>query len=347
MVALCRFFVLSLVLALHPLPAYAQTAYATASDVVYSPLNSDQYMQAWNVIVRAPQINIFLSFTISNFGPGSHNNGVAVIVSGHDENFVETGEYDSNSLQAVPGKFGFTMNYMSSLKLEGGAYVARVYLPDCDIRIRIRPLRPGLRLSEGKIPVKDDRFVRADIPVTAGRAEAVVIRGGKSRSYTGEGGVEHILTDVSPHSYAKRFLLLRSFGTGDGLFIGGFIANDDYRDDLRLMETMNGKIVATGHLETAREFGTSLEPLRDASLPSELDLTFATPGGQCSASISLTNFTGGIDLLGNISPLLRWVLHVFFTKPYIVHYDSDVTLTCPSGSRVYHAIPITYYLLND
>jgi hypothetical protein len=313
------------------LPLGAQNGdYTVPNDFAFQPQKREQYFQAWNINFRSEEMRIFLTFAIGNFGPGDLNNGIALVISGRDANFRATGEYDDNSLKANPGENVFIINNVSKLSLNEQGFTARAELNGYRIRIRIPAPGKGIRLSPGKIPLFKGKFVKADLPVTDARAEAELEFNGKKYTYSGFAGIDHVLTDVSPHYYSRRFILIRSNSPADGVYAGGYIASPDNKggDYVRLF-IMNGERIRTsGVLLKAVESESKLNPLPGAFVSDRTNLQFKTDTGECTLEATAKHFLGGIDLLWDVTPLLRWVLHFFFAKPFNIHYDGVVHLKC-------------------
>jgi len=85
---------------------FAQVAPTSVSDYAFQPANDEGYIQAWNVEFRGQGAFLYVTFVISNTGPGTWNNGVSVLALKDGKNRVWTAEYSIRSLKATPGQFG-------------------------------------------------------------------------------------------------------------------------------------------------------------------------------------------------------------------------------------------------
>lgn len=324
-------------------------------DFVYQPIpESEGYMQAWNVNFRGNGYYIYLTYLVSNMGPGSYNNGVSVLVFNKGQSRVWTAEYSERSLTAAPGQFGIKSG-RSQLSFENGKYIARVVMDDLRINLQLTPLAPGVRLSGGRIPVAEDqrKFIRADIPVSSAAVTGLIAFDNISDTLNGVGGLEYLMTNESPHTYAKRFSLIRSYTADQGIFVGGFYGTPNFPGSMLIRAAVmkNGRIFKTARVSRIQTIEPLIDPL-SGYLLARKTVFFLDGDGDCSILEERLYSTGGFYIISHISTLLRWVIRVLFAKPYIVHYGSRLTYSCESGLTkespvIFNDAQSSHYLINE
>ena len=193
-------------------------------DIAYQPfLKKDGYVQAWNINFHGNGYSIFLTYLISNMGPGRLNNGLSMVIRQGKKTRVGTAEFAERSLKARRGRLDVKMGSHNSLVYRKGAYHIGAKVNETSLKLTLRPGGPGLRLSGGPIRVGGARgdFIRADVPVVAGWARGVLTIDGKRIALSGAAGMEHILANRSPHKYANRFTLVRTVRGNKAVLLGG------------------------------------------------------------------------------------------------------------------------------
>lgn len=332
------------------LPLQAQVAPTTVSDYAFQPAPDEGYIQAWNVEFRGGGAFFYVTFVISNTGPGTWNNGVSILALKDGKNRVWTAEYSIRSLKAVEGQFGHKSGLSSIGYNEKGALVVHAVVPgggnsppeSISLDLTLEPVTPGVRISGGMLQPAPGSLLRADIPVTAARATAVVKIGGKEETISGVGGMETIYSNHSPHGYAKRFLLVRTFTADKGLFLGGYFGTDENQFLLRYAVMKGGKITAGGAVKKVEIAVTETDPYSGYNIPKSVRYIL---DNDCQITEERAFFTGGFDVLGSVSAVLRWVLRVFFARPYVMHYSANLLYTC-GAERIPAEAQASYYLIN-
>ncbi len=181
-------------------PLFAQVAPTTVSDYAFQPSADEGYIQAWNAEFRGQGTYLYVTFVISNTGPGTWNNGVSILALKDGKNRVWTAEYSVRSLKATPGQFGHKSGLSQIGYNEKGHLVVHAVVPgggasppeSMSIDLVIEPASPGVRISGGPLQPVPGSFLRADIPVTSGRATAVVKIGGEEFKLSGGESIEQM-----------------------------------------------------------------------------------------------------------------------------------------------------------
>lgn len=331
-------------------PIFAQVTPTTVSDYAFQPADDEGYIQAWNAEFRSQGTFLYVTFVISNTGPGTWNNGVSVLALKDGKNRVWTAEYSIRSLQATAGQFGHKSGLSQIGYNEKGHLVVHAVVPgggpsppeEISINMVIEPASPGVRISGGPLQPVPGSFLRADIPVTSGRATAVVKIGGKEERLTGVGGLEAIHSNHSPHTYAKRFLLIRTFTADKGMFLGGYFGRNEGEFLLRYAIMNKGKIVASGPVKRVDIAVTEKDGFSGYVIPKSVRYIL---DNDCQIMEERAFFTGGFDVLNSISAVLRWILRVFFARPYVMHYSANMLYTCGS-EKIATEAQSSYYLVN-
>jgi hypothetical protein len=331
-------------------PLAAQVTHTTVSDYAFQPAADEGYIQAWNAEFRGQGAYLYVTFVISNTGPGTWNNGVSILALKDGKNRVWTAEYSIRSLKATPGQFGHKSGLSQIGYNEKGHLVVHAVVPGggasppeaMSLDLVIEPATPGVRISGGPLQPVPGSFLRADIPVASGRATAVVKIGGKEETLQGVGGLEAIHSNHSPHSYAKRFLLIRTFTADKGIFVGGYFGRNENEFLLRYAIMEKGKITASGPVKRVETAVSEKDGFSGYVIPKSVRYVL---DNDCQITENRAFFTGGFDVLNSVSAVLRWILRVFFARPYVMHYSANLLYTCGVQSIPAEA-QASYYLIN-
>ncbi|MBE7440000.1 MAG: hypothetical protein HS115_16225 [Spirochaetales bacterium] len=335
------------------LPHYLPSSPALRSleaDFAYQPRKEEAYLQAWNVTFRRGADGIFLTFLVSNFGPGDLNHGVSLLLVQNGKSIVHTAEYAKATLQATPGKFGHK-SHIQRLWKEGSEIKSYVNINNVEIEMSLLPQSGGVRLSGGPVQLGGGSFFRADVPVMAAKGKARLKVNGKMEEWSGEGGMEYIAANKSAHSFARRFTVIRTFSAGEGLFVGGLMGTGGFPDLYRAGFMEKGQLTGFAEVAELKVLRSEQNTFSGYTLPSVFE--FSLRNQPCKIEIQRKGFIGGYYVLGNVSKLLRWVLSVFFAKPFILQFSGEGRLVC-SGKTTLPAgfvgkkipVQISFYPIN-
>ena len=324
-------------LALQPQAASGTEAWQSSPrDLAFQPLKSRPgYTQAWNISFRGSGHHVILTYIVSNIGPGDLNNGAALFVTDGSRSRALTVEMAATDLKAAPGELQMSFGKASSLRLERGLYIAEAQIEDTSVRLELRPAGPGVRFSGGQFPVRGDSgaFIQVDVPVMYASATGTLTVAGTKVPLRGLAGIEHILTNESPDGYAKQFELTRTFSYAQGIAVGGVHGSNKQPDEFRAALTLGNRVAFLRQVERREIQGDSRDSLSGYRFPTVVVYHLKGPG-QCSVTVQRHGFIGGFDVLRKVSALLRWVLRTFFAKPYILHYNSTVSLRCTEPDTI-------------
>ena len=319
----------------HPVPLKAgDVTYCRLSDYTYYPITGrDGYLQAWNVSFQGSGYSIFVTYLISNIGPGSLNSGVSVLINRKGKSRVGTAEFSVKSLKGQRGRLNFKFGDKNKLAYTRGTYEIKAGINDTYIDLKLRPAGPGVRISGGRVRVNSNPgdFLRADIPVIRGYVRGTLTINGKKIPLKGVGGVEHILSNISPHKYARGFRLTRTLYGKKGLVIGRLRGTSSFpgKNKITVAYLENNRILKGGVVKGFRNFNVKRNGFSGYTLPYKTVYYLEGNGSNtCRVVEEQKSFLGGFYVLSNISVFLRGVLRLFFAKPYILHFRSKVTLHC-------------------
>lgn len=342
-------------------------SYSQRSDFAFRPLlDRDGYTQAYSVNFRGDGFRIYTVFLVSNIGPKSLNNGVAVLIHRDGESAVFTSEQDYRTLKARPGELDLRSG-PHRLRLTGGgppfstASRLRLSVESSKFRLSLElsGLQRGVRLSGGPVAVSDDRedFVRADVPIAFAQARGKMFFRGTEYELNGVGGMDSIYTNLSPHKYAQRFTLSRSYERKKGFFLGVIEGNSGFPGgyQARFAWLEGGQVRSCGRVDDIKVLASVRDPLSGYRLPTRTVYRARTESGRdCRILETFERPAGGYSVLESISSFLRWILRVFFARPYIVHYDTSIVFACrPAPDQVYveearfSSVQKSHYLINE
>lgn len=345
----------ALCLAVAPQRLSADPLASRPGDFVFRPLKNEGYMQAWNFNFRGQGYYVYITYIVSNFGPGDLNNGISMLVYHGGKSIVRTAEYTDESLKATPGQFGLRTG-ASWLRYENGQYQAYAQRKDVRVRVDLKPSGGGVRLSGGPVQVGGGSFIRSDVPVGYGRVTGGLRIGDKRIKIDGVGGMEYLYANSSPHSYAKRFVLLRTMDPTRGLFLGGFDGTKKFPGGklYRLALTEGGSIALSGKIDRIEDVRVEQNKFSGYKIPIETRY-YLENDATCNVHVTRRAFAGGYHVLGHISSLLRWVVKVLFAKPYIMQYVSKAKVECSGAGasplKKYdgreYGLQGSYYMINE
>ncbi len=323
-------------------------------DVAYRPVaGREGYVQAWNVNVRSGARRIYLTYVVSNLGPGDLNSGVVVLL--YDETTGQsrshTAEFAEEDLEGRPGVFGHASGYNYIYPVPEGLRVFVKMPGKVELDLVFSDLRPGVAISGGpfRCTRNDGDFFRADIPVAHANVRGTLqVNGETSRDIRGTGGLEYLRTNCSPDVYARSFSLMRTYEDRNGLYAGLMDPAPGARpgggfDRYAWME--RGRVRRSGLIVAVETSESRRAPISGYDVPMLREMR--TQDG-CTIEERKLQFAGGYSVLANVSRILRWFLHAFFAKPYVLHYDARIILRCPDGvTAEFPNGQSTHYFLNE
>lgn len=320
-----------------------------AQDFKTQHFPDEGYLQAWNFTFRNEKYNLFATFLVSNFGPGSHNNGISLLLKPKDQPvFYSTREFDSDEYEFKKGQF-YQRSGENWMEYKNGIYSFYMNYGDWEIKLDYKPRRGSVPISKGRFPLKEEgKFVQADIPFSYSQVTGTIRYKEITEEIKGVGGLEHILSNEPVYQYSKKWELVRSI-TKDGyrIFTGGFIGTPDFPGGFfRRVAVLDnsGHLVLEGTVEQAEVLDWEKEPTSGYTIPKTEVLYFNE--GKCSLLVKRTRSIATMSALENISSFLRFFIQLFFAKPYQIHWYADLKLDCPIWSgeaKGYHS----NYLINE
>ncbi|WP_061224381.1 hypothetical protein [Leptospira weilii] len=320
----------------------------------FQPYAQEGYFQAWNYSYQDGKIFIYATFLVSNLGPGTKNCGVSLVIHtlGEGTQFI-TKEFSSKDLIAEKGEFDLKIeNNRMSLNPEGIEIQQEIENIKLFLSFK-SDLKQGISLSGGKHTVEEPhKFVQADIAYSFQSAWGYLIQDGKKRELLGTGGLEHLLTNYEVYKYSRRWELFRSInGKEFRFYIGGFLGNDSFPGGyFKTAALLNseGKTIFFGKVGKFEVLETEKEPFSGYDLPLREKIYFEDG---CSAELVRKQSVGSINVLSNISSVLRFFIRLFFAKPYQIYSLADLNLQCPGKNlppdsfETFNGI-LSYYLIN-
>ncbi len=291
----------------------------------YSPIEVDEYVQIWNLNFKGEGYAIQFMFMVSNVGPGDWNNGSALIihnVASGSQSYTQ--EHTDESLQAEVGKFGIR-SATNELRIVNGEIQAYGEFSDTKIQLHVRPDHPGTFLHHWTLQEKD--FFRVGVPIAHGNATVTLQQNNTAKKIKGHVVMDTILTNVLPHHYAKRLILLRG---PDPVLLIGFQGQDGkYQMRLFVQKREVGSTPGSGQwyeeaVSRVEEVNMEEDPFSGYQVPEALMVQSA----ECSYLVQRKVFLGGMYVFGSVSRFFAWILHFFFAKPFILNYQGQLIADC-------------------
>jgi hypothetical protein len=308
------------------------------------------YLQAWNFSLQNENYKVFCTFLVSNFGPGSKNNGISVLVKRKDQPvFYSTQELDEKDFAMKPGQF-FQQSGENWMDYKDGKYSIHMVYPDWIFDLDFAPTqKAGVAISGGKLMLAEEgRFIQADIPVSFAKVSGYIFYKGVPEAIDGVGGMEHLLTNYEVHKFSKKWEIVRTIAPdGTRILTGGFMGTDKIPGGFfRKVAVLSkkGDLLLEGTVSKSEITEEELEPTSNYVLPKKERLYFGEENN-CYLDIYRKQTIAAISALENISGVLRFFIQLFFAKPYQIHADVEMEVSCPIWSgkgKGFHS----YYLIN-
>ena len=344
---------LFLLLADSPLESGPAT-YTNRANIAYRPiLNREGYVQAWNINFLNKEYSVFCTFLISNMGPGSLNNGYTILYRRKGKNTVLTSEFSRRSLKAKIGRLDMILGYKNILRRNSkGHFYVKIDNKKFFMELKLKPYGRGISMTGGPMSTSKTKktFIRSDIPVVSAHAEGFLIIKGKKIPLRGVGGVEHLRSNSSPHSFAKRFTVTRTFTARQSLLMGSLNGTKNFpgKSYGRVVYMKGGRILKNARIIKSKVIKSQRNSFSGYRIPIKTEHSLEGPG-LCKLTEVRRSSLGGYYVLGNISAVLRWVLRVLYAKPYILHYRNRLTLSCKGDEGTEKKMwgMTSHYLIND
>ena len=325
--------------------------HVTLSDIVYQPHSEEGYLQGWNFFFRNSEFNIIATYLVSNLGPNDLNNGVSIAIESKKTGSIFiTKEFGRKDL-SVDNGINLKM-YNNTLKYENGVYEVSQFYDNMKLFLKFESDNLGATLSGGKHFVKgQEKFVRADIPFSFVRTTGYIDYKGEIIELEGVGGLEHLITNYEVYKYSSKWEILRAVNKeGMKLYTGGFHgikkSNEDFFRTL-VIQNQRGEVLLSGMITKTEIISDELDKFSGYILPVKEKIYVGDNG--CFVQSDRLYSVGKINILSNISAVLRFFIKLFFANPYQVNYSTRLTVNCPDLFKLmptdFNGIH-SYYLIN-
>ena len=325
--------------------------HVTLADIVYQPHSEEGYLQGWNFFFRNSEFNIIATYLVSNLGPNDLNNGVSIAIESKKTGSIFiTKEFGRKDL-SVDNGINLKM-YNNTLKYENGVYEVSQFYDNMKLFLKFESDNLGATLSGGKHFVKgQEKFVRADIPFSFVRTTGYIDYKGEIIELEGVGGLEHLITNYEVYKYSSKWEILRAVNKeGMKLYTGGFHgikkSNEDFFRTL-VIQNQRGEVLLSGMITKTEIISDELDKFSGYILPVKEKIYVGDNG--CFVQSDRLYSVGKINILSNISAVLRFFIKLFFANPYQVNYSTRLTVNCPDLFKLmptdFNGIH-SYYLIN-
>lgn len=315
-----------------------------APDFSFQPLPDSSYMQGWNINFVSEELCMYITFVVTNLGPGNNKNGIALIIYHKGENRIIMDERSENQLLAQPGKSSITIGNKHKMIIDKDKKIIYAYITKNGVTAEINfKMNHPASLSGGKIQLSaKNKFIQTDVPSSSSPATAVLTINENTYSYKGTGFSEHILLNEFPQKYTEHLMVARSYHSLKSITIGGFKSkNKDFSHVYSFTQHGIEHAPSSGSFQKMLDTIKQNEPaLPGLLIPKIIQLVDLKNG--CSAVILSREFSGGIDVFGQVSSLLRWLLSVFFKRPFIANYKGNIRFGCNGKFSEFDAV-ISHY----
>lgn len=303
----------------------------------FQPLKDDGYVQIWNINFSGRGYHIDLIYMISNVGPGTLNNGISMLVYSGGQSRSFTREHTDESLRVVVGQFGMS-NRSGELKMNAGRVEARAEFDQANVQLEIQPGSSGMLMPDWKL--RGAEFFRIGLPILRSPAQLTLRMDGQTVELTGVASMDSIIANTLPHEYAKRLYLFRG-PSGQFQMTGYLDKEKSYKLKIYYGNGANRREDRIVGLKAEEE---EIEPFSGYVLARVW--TIQGESG-CSYEVRRGEFRGGMYILQSVSPFLRWILRTFFARPYILNFESTLSVQCAGRPAFNERLWSSYFLLNE
>ncbi|HRG46715.1 MAG TPA: hypothetical protein PLX69_01015 [Leptospiraceae bacterium] len=325
--------------------------HVTLADIVYQPHSEEGYLQGWNFFFRNSEFNIIATYLVSNLGPNDLNNGVSIAIESKKTGSIFITKEFGRKDFSVDNGINLKM-YNNTLKYDNGVYEVSQFYDDMKLFLKFESDNLGATLSGGKHFVKgQEKFVRADIPFSFVKTTGYIDYKGEIIELEGVGGLEHLITNYEVYKYSSKWEILRAVNKeGMKLYTGGFHGikknNEDFFRTL-VIQNQKGEVLLSGMITKTEIISSELDKFSGYILPVKEKIYVGDNG--CFVQSDRLYSVGKINILSNISAVLRFFIKLFFANPYQVNYFTRLTVNCPESFKLmptdFNGIH-SYYLIN-
>ncbi|MDX1960771.1 MAG: hypothetical protein SFU98_19520 [Leptospiraceae bacterium] len=320
----------------------------THEDYRFTPFKQEGYFQGWNYSFHNSEYTIFVTSLISNMAPNDLNHGIAVsIESKKTGSYFITKEYGEKDLVANRSVY-YVKNFNHIFEEKENEFLIQVNAEEVKLNLSFKPKLTGPNLSGGRYKIEGENFVQADIPFSFADAEGYLELKGEKIILKGQGSMEHLLTNYEVYNFSTRWEMFRAISKeGNKVFTGGYLGKNGAFFRTISIQDKNGKILLGNRiLKTVLE-----KTIKDSFSGYELPVVekiFLDNEMKCSATITNSYPNGRINVLANISVVLRYFINLFIAKPFIINYSSSIELDCAKyfkNKMIFQGFN-SYYLIN-
>lgn len=317
----------------------------------FNPQPQEGYFQGWNFYFQNQDTVIFITFLVSNLGPGSLNNGISLFLKSPEiGEYYRTKEYANFDLESTSGKFG-QKSGQNRMYRKGDHYHIDLVLEDMNLSIEwsAKNKKP-YSLSGGNHSLKGkNRFLRADIGFSQSPSSVHITYKGKQFHWKGMGGMEHLNTNLEVHKFSKRWEILRVGSSNrDSLYFGGFDSSNEEENfsfkKIAILSKTN-ETMLEDEVDSIRVVKKRLDTISGYYIPETQEISLKN-NKDCKVEIQDRHKLGVINVLSNISSVLKFFIRLFFAKPYQIHYAVEVDVKCKEWHKKFNQGIHSYYLIN-
>ena len=320
----------------------------------FQPQEEEGYFQGWNINILDPNHKIFLTYLVSNQGPNSLNNGVSLIIVNKAGTIFRTSEWGEKDLKTSTDHLEQKSGYQNLEEVNGNLFLY-AHFEDIHLELEIKRNQDAFSLTNGRVGLeKKNRFLRSDIFLPSGRAQGTLKIKNETFTISGKAFGEHLLLNYDVYKFSRRWEIGRGWNPkGDKIFLGGYLALENSSPKffktiaLQKKGELTPTIFATTEVETIEEetssFSEYVYPKKEiwkmeSGKPEETT--------ECQVEIQNGMVYAEVNILSQISSILRFFIQVFFAKPFQMQRTSTYLWSC-HGNTIEFPIGVhSYFLIN-
>jgi hypothetical protein len=298
-------------------------------EYIFNPYKDEGYLQAWNFYFKSEENTIFVSSLISNLGPGSLNNGIAISIQSKQigsKFYIK--EYRSSYLKSSKTEFKIIQS-KSQFVGDKNSFSIKIEIPEIQMNLEFNNLKNGFKLSGGNYPLDSKRFIRADVVFFSEKAKATIDLNGNKFEWNGTGSMEHLLTNKEIYHYSKHFELLRSNeNDGKKIYLGGYTSSKNDQLDFKTYVVLDklGNFIKSGKVIQTEIISNEIDTSSGHSIPNKIK--YFLDEKNCYITVSKNAILAKMNILQSVSMFIRVIVKMFFGNPYFFYIDVEMELEC-------------------
>lgn len=288
------------------------------------------YGESWFYMLHTQENGVlFILFSITNLGIRTFDGRVDIQFYAPDGQVHRMHkEYKRGDVKASTERMDVAIG-KSATKRTPTAYEVAIDEKEMSIHFQLANELPGLLFGDGKVTFFKDKSSEWTVGLNAprGRVTGTLVSGGKTFKLDGIGYHDHGWATIKiPEVYTKWYSI-RLYDPKYTLVLHHIYGTKKFgSQDVKFgVLGAEGKILAK-----LREFTFKPTAFKkreaDCEVPTEFELQLAGGGYTVTGKVTEQKFLEAVEVLGQVSPAIRWAIKAFYANPYMFRWLAKVEL---------------------